>query len=110
MNSIWLQLSEEEIARLRERLAEGQTKVDGSILNKIDLLTHDQEHDEAFREAMVEKYAGRFEDGALDAQPDGLVSKGEDGAYVMAFLYVTNAEAGLNFDEDMPDDLDNGPE
>ena len=52
------------------------------------------------------KYAGCLPDGDLDFQADGMVSKGEEGAYVMAFLWVTNAEAGL---EAPNGDVDDGP-
>ncbi len=103
-DNIWLQTTPEEAAALREALAGSDDPAAASILAKIDLLTTDRDHDEAFREAAIEKYVGKLSDGDLDFQSDAMVSNGEEGAYVMAFLYVRNDEAGLNFDdEDEPE-------
>ena len=73
------------------------------VLAKLRSVLDDVAPDEAFRSAVVKKYAGRLTDGDVDFQPDGMVSKSEAGAYVMAFLWVTNAEAGLEAPEEDSD-------
>lgn len=65
-----------------------------------------EEMREAFRTAAGEKFHPRMgTDGDLDLDVDAFVSDSEDGAYVMGWLWVTNAEAGLN-DPDEEDEED----
>lgn len=56
-------------------------------------------HDPCFREAAKEKYAGRLSDGDVDWDDYPVVSHSDEGAYVQAWLWVSNKDAGLN-DED----------
>ena len=73
------------------------------VLAKLRVMLENTSSDEAFRAAATQKYAGKLNEGELDFQPDGTVSKSDDGAYVMAFLWVTNAEAGLEEPDRDPD-------
>lgn len=94
----WLQMDGQEAARLRDALEGSDDPLLRGLHAKLALLTSENEHDEDFRQAAFEKYAGKLQDGDLDFQSDGMVSRGDDGAYVMAFLWVDNAEAGLDLD------------
>lgn len=101
---LWLQLDKDEALFLFRHL-EQHAGMLGAIREKMRVGLSDNNVDEDFRQAAVEKFAGRLQDGDLDFQTDGLVSKGDEGAYVMAFLWVNNAEAGLE-----PEEGDNDPE
>lgn len=91
----WLQMDGLEAERLRDRLEGSDDPILRSLHANLTLIVSDTEHDEAFREAAVDKYVAKLNDGDLDFQCDGLVSRGDEEAYVMAFLWVENAEAGL---------------
>jgi hypothetical protein len=98
----WLPLDPLEAERLHAALEGAADPVLTGVLAKLRSCLSDVSSDEAFRAAAVEKYAGRLNDGDLDFQPDGMVSKGDEGAYVQAFLWVTNAEAGFEEPEEDP--------
>lgn len=98
----WLPLDPLEAERLHIALERSTDPVLSGVLAKLRACLSDVSSDEAFRAAAVEKYAGRLTDGDLDFQPDGMVSKGDEGAYVQAFLWVTNAEAGIEEPERDP--------
>lgn len=104
MTSIWMQLDASETETIRKALQELPEDGAKSILSKIEILTTDREHDEAFRQAAADVYAGKLQDGDVDFQHDGLVSYGEEGAYVMAFLYVRNEDVFPEMDKDHNDD------
>lgn len=99
----WLPLDPREAERLHQALETSPDPVLFGVLAKLRSVLDDVAPDEAFRSAVVKKYAGRLTDGDVDFQPDGMVSKSEAGAYVMAFLWVTNAEAGLEAPEEDSD-------
>jgi len=94
----WLPLDPLEAERLYTALEGASDPVLSNVLAKLRTCLSDVSADEAFRAAAVEKYAGRLTDGDLDFQTDGMVSKGDEGAYVQAFLWVKNAEAGLELE------------
>ena len=98
----WLPLDPLEAERLHAALESASDPVLSGVLAKLRACLSDVSSDEAFRAAAVEKYAGRLTDGDLDFQPDGMVSKSDEGAYVQAFLWVTNAEAGFEEPEEDP--------
>lgn len=98
----WLPLDPLEAERLHIALEGASDPVLANVLAKLRSCLADVSADAAYRAAAVEKYAGRLTDGDLDFQPDGMVSKGDEGAYVMAFLWVTNAEAGIEEPERDP--------
>lgn len=98
---LWLQLDALEAERLFKLIEESHDPILCEIRAKMEIGLSNIGADEAFRDATIEKYASRLTDGDVDFQPDGLVSKSDEGAYVMAFLWVSNAEAGL---EDPTDD------
>lgn len=100
----WLPLDPQEAERLHIALEASRDPLLSGVLGKLRVMLDNVGSDEAFREAAVSKYAGRLTGGDLDFQPDGMVSKSDEGAYVMAFLWVTNAEAGLEKPEDAPDE------
>lgn len=104
--SVWLQTSAEEAEKLHALLEASDDPVLQGLKAKLEILNTDNQHDEAFRAVLMEKYGSQLQDGDLDLQDDALVSSGDEGAYVMSFLYVTNAEAGLEPDEpsDNPDE------
>lgn len=108
-SNIWLNATPEEVDLLRRALADRDDPLASSLLEKIELLTENRDHDEAFRAAVVEKYTGKLTDGDLDFQHDGMVSQGDDGAYVMAFLWVSNEEAMLEPMREARDDALDGP-
>jgi len=91
----WLTLDAEEAERLHAALEVSPDPVLSGVLAKLRVMLENTSCDEAFRAAATQKYAGKLNEGDLDFQPDGMVSKSDEGAYVMAFLWVTNAEAGL---------------
>lgn len=96
----WLPLDPLEAERLHIALDGSSDPVLSNVLAKLRSCLADVSSDAAFRSAVVEKYAGRLRDGDIDFQPDGMVSKSDEGAYVMAFLWVTNAEAGFRDPEE----------
>jgi hypothetical protein len=96
----WLPLDPLEAERLHLALESSSDPVLSRVLGKLRSVLEDVGADEAFRSAVIEKYAGRLTDGDVDFQPDGMVSKSDEGAYVMAFLWVTNAEAGFRDPEE----------
>lgn len=98
----WLPLDPLEAERLHAALGASSDPVLSNVLAKLRTCLSDVSSDEAFRAAAVEKYAGRLDEGDLDFQPDGMVSSGDEGAYVQAFLWVSNAEAGLEEPEEDP--------
>jgi hypothetical protein len=98
----WLPLDPLEAERLHTALEAASDPVLTGVLAKLRACLSDVSCDEAFRAAAVEKYAGRLDEGDLDFQPDGMVSRGDEGAYVQAFLWVSNAEAGLEEPEEDP--------
>lgn len=88
----WLPLDPLEAERLHAALESATDPVLSGVLAKLRTCLSDVSADEAFRAAAVDKYAGRLDEGDLDFQPDGMVSKSDEGAYVQAFLWVANAE------------------
>jgi hypothetical protein len=102
----WLPLDAEEAERLHTALEVSKDPVLSGVLAKLHVMLENTSCDEAFRAAATQKYAGKLNEGDLDFQPDGMVSKSDEGAYVMAFLWVTNAEAGL---EEPDRELDGDP-
>jgi hypothetical protein len=98
----WLPLDPLEAERLHTALEAASDPVLSGVLAKLRACLSDVSADETFRAAAVEKYAGRLDEGDLDFQPDGMVSKSDEGAYVQAFLFVTNAEAGFEEPEGDP--------
>lgn len=102
---LWLQLDAHEADRLFKLLEASPDPILREIRAKMEIGLSNIGADPAFRDAAIGKYAARLTDGDVDFQPDGTVSKGDEGAYVMAFLWVTNAEAGLaDPDDDLEDD------
>lgn len=100
----WLPLDPLETERLHIALEGASDPVLSGVLVKLRACLSDVSSDDAFRAAAVGKYAGRLDEGDLDFQPDGMVSKSDEGAYVQAFLWVTNAEAGLEAPEEDPEE------
>lgn len=106
--SAWLYLPPDQAERLHDVLARSEDPAMVEILARLRTCLSDVSADEAFRGAAIDKYVSRLSDGDLDFDTDGMVSKGDEGAYVMAFLWVTNAEAGIEGPEF--DDEDGIPE
>lgn len=98
----WLPLDPQEAERLHIALEASRDPMLSGVLGKLRVMLDNVGSDEVFRQAAIGKYAGRLSEGELDFQPDGMVSKSDEGAYVMAFLWVTNAEAGLGEPEEDP--------
>lgn len=92
---LWLPLDALEAARLFHHLAESEDPILRAVRGKMEIGLSNTGEDAAFRAAAVAKYVGKLPDGDLDFQPDGMVSKSDEGAYVQAFLWVRNAGAGL---------------
>lgn len=103
----WLQLAPQEAERLHRALEDSTDPVLSGIFGKLCVCLSDVSADDAFRNAAVDKYAGQLSDGDLDFQHDGMVSRSDEGAYVQAFLWVSNAEAGLEAPD--PEDEDPAP-
>jgi len=97
---LWLQLDALEAEHLFKAIEASPDPILREIRTKMEIGLSNVGSDSAFRDAVIEKYAGRLTDGDVDFQPDGLVSKSDEGAYVMAFLWVSNADAGIEFPEE----------
>lgn len=97
---LWLQLDALEAERLFKAIEASPDPILREIRTKMEIGLSNVGSDSAFRDAVIEKYAGRLTDGDVDFQPDGLVSKSDEGAYVMAFLWVSNADAGIEFPQE----------
>lgn len=104
---LWLQLNALEAERLFKAIEASPDPILREIRAKMEICLSNVGSDPAFRDAVIGKYASRLTDGDVDFQPDGLVSKSDEGAYVMAFLWVSNADAGLEDPDADLDDLDN---
>lgn len=78
----WLPLDPLEAERLHQALETSADPVLSGVLAKLRSVLDDVSADEAFRSAVIEKYAGRLTDGDVDFQPDGMVSKSDEGAYL----------------------------
>jgi hypothetical protein len=97
--SVWLQTSAAEAEKLYALLEQSDDPDLQSLRKKLKDLNTDNLHDEAYRGVLMDKYGSQLQDGDLDLQHDALVANGEDGAYVMAFLHITDEEAGFAHDE-----------
>lgn len=100
-SDIWLMLDKSESDHLYRLISQNPDDVVlAGIAAKMEILSDDIQNDDAFRSAASDAVAGKFSDGDACIDDNAMVSKGENGAYVMTFVYVRNAEAGLEFDED----------
>lgn len=104
-SDVWLMLDKAETDHLYRLISQRpDDAVLASIAAKMEILSQSIDHDDAFRSAASDLYASKFSDGDFTIDENAMVSKGDEGAYVMAFLYVRNAEAGFDFDDDELDD------
>jgi hypothetical protein len=62
------------------------------LIEKINQHKNKNKYDDQFIDAANEQYA---EDGSIEIYQDTIVSQENDGAYVMAWVYVTNSEAKI---------------
>ncbi|PTV69796.1 hypothetical protein [Agrobacterium pusense] len=92
---MWVRLESNEIKRILEILPEGRLA---------DKLREPADSDaDAFLNAVETA-------DELEVDPDAVVSRGEDGAFVMSWVWVSNEKAGLEQDpdDDGSDELYNG--
>jgi len=65
------------------------------------------EDDAAFISAAKDNYTGcggEYSDGDINVDDDAVVSQSDKGAYVAAWVWVTNEEAGIEGEDDGEDD------
>jgi hypothetical protein len=76
-----------------------------SLIRRLDdgITTEENPTDQAFRDAADEKY-GCEGDQAIEIDEGVPVSQGDRGAYVLAWVYVYNDEAGIETDEEEEDE------
>lgn len=85
----WLQFSSEELDALRSILTNGVSYLDPNrelILNRIDQYTCAETTDQRFRDAAPNR------EGECEIDDYAVVSQSEDGAYVMAWVWVDRTE------------------
>lgn len=91
---MWINLSKDEISIIQDAL---RAKGDDSLADRLD---QDMTSCFAPENALWAERAGDLmfgTDGEIEAQGDGsfLVSKGDEGAYVMAWVWVSNEDMGV---------------
>ncbi|MBD9544313.1 hypothetical protein IB276_33240 [Ensifer sp. ENS04] len=98
---MWLRLDDHEAAFLAELLnreLKEQLHVDdegkGKLQTIFDRLNEPPDSDTAAFAAAVDT------NDELEVDSDTVISRSDDGAFVMAWVYVTNAEAGVEPEED----------
>lgn len=90
---MWIRLEKEELDLILESIP------DGHLAAKLRKPAHP--HTQAFAGAVQT-------DDELEVDPDTIISRGEDGAFVMSWTWVSNEEAGfLSPDDD--EEADEGP-
>jgi hypothetical protein len=94
----------EELRKIRERL-EQEAKDYRIIADRVQETLKPGANDDALRTAAHEKYSGldsshRIDDNELDWDDVPTVSASDEGAYVMAWLWVSNEEAGIGEEDD----------
>lgn len=91
---MWVRLEETELQLVTHGLAHlSELGNRDKILNLIERLKEPPDPD-------TEKFANAVETSDdLEVDGDVVISRGDEGAFVMAWVYVTNAEAGIETDE-----------
>ena len=97
-HATWISFSNEEVAMLRRLLAyvEGSTDRDTEISlirAKLDLYEAPETKDQRFRDAAEGQSWVR--DGECEIDDHAVVSSSDEGAYVMAWVWASNADAGI---------------
>lgn len=114
---MWINLTEEETklavdafrVAAEESIADGYDFESGKIFkahndcaDRIERALNrpaEDDLDRKFTEAAAEKYS-RISDGDLDWDDFPAVSRGDEGAYVMGWLWVSNGDAGVDTEEE----------
>lgn len=96
----WVSFSNEEMAMLRRLLAYVEENTDrdteiGLIRAKLDQYESPESKDQRFRTGAEGQSWVR--DGECEIDDHAVVSGSEEGAYVMAWVWVSNADAGIEF-------------
>lgn len=88
---MWLNLTDENIRLIKETMA-SRGLAGQEILDAIT----DQENVIPEAEKYIDAAARKGSEGSLEVDADAVVSMGDDaGAYVMAWLWVTDDDAGI---------------
>lgn len=96
MPNLWINIDTDEYAK--QRKAKDR---DAYIRERIAQYS-DEGGEEAFRQGAREAWA---REGEIEIDPGAIVSMGGDpGAYVMAWVWVSNEEAGIESEEEDEDD------
>lgn len=125
---MWISLSDDEMKRVVAalRIAADDAIVDDNDINPGELTLayradadaieksatrtpEDDDLDQRFIDAARAKYE-HISNGNLDWDDQPFVSHGDDGAYVMGWLWVSNGEAGFSGTEDEDEPLHEGDE
>jgi hypothetical protein len=85
----WIDLRPEEKRVIMQRCAD----VCPDLVERLAIKAADEVVDKLFVEEAKEQY-GFGSDGDVEIDDNAVVSRGEDGAYVMGWVYVRNEEAG----------------
>jgi hypothetical protein len=92
---MWLRLEQEEF----DLVLEGLAQLPGDDVGRlIERLKEPADPDTAAFAAAVET------DDDLEVDSDTVISRGDDGAFVMAWAFVTNEAAGVKSEGDEDDD------
>jgi hypothetical protein len=98
----WVQFSDEDKAALRRlgQVRDQNPDID-RLMRRLEHYESEAQRDPTFIEAAEREY---HRDGEVEIDNDAVVSASFGGAYVMAWVWVSNAEAVI-FDDDEDEDL-----
>jgi hypothetical protein len=93
---MWVNLSADELQTIKRALSTGPGEPDPVIATIDKALAPADPTDASYRASAAERYEN-FSDGDVDIDEDAVVSVGDGGAYVMAWLWVR--DENVMFDE-----------
>lgn len=102
---MWIHLDEEQLpAAVAALRAAGMTAAADGLQSRLDDERANADLYAQYRAAADDRY---HSDGELEFDPEAVVSAGvDDGAYVMGWRWVTNAEAGVADEDEDAEDAD----
>lgn len=95
---MWIPWSDEEAAKVETALRTAGMTAEADKI-KGELAFRQSPQQEVLKQALAERYT-QFSDGDIDIDDKVAISESDDGAYVLAWLWLTNEEMGVDSDED----------